>query len=235
MNKQQLEILENEVNAELASSATSTAEPITDGVVDFESYLASTPKILWILKEPYDEIVDANPSGGGFSITRDALAIGKFGNKPPFAPMAYVAYAVFNNFRKWADILDVTDDPEVKAAIKRIAYINVNKVPALSTSGGTDLASLFRRNRRLLLKQINGMQPDVIIGGSTLYLFFEDFGLKREEFTDNGSVGFCRKEGRLYIEAHHPSQRNTVKRDVYVDDIVSVIKTHSPVQPLLQS
>ena len=50
MNREQLEALEDEVNSELESSSTSIAEPITDGVVDFDLYLASAPKILWILK-----------------------------------------------------------------------------------------------------------------------------------------------------------------------------------------
>ena len=234
MNREQLEALEKEVNSELALSATLIAEPITDGVVDFELYLASAPKILWILKEPVDEIENGVPRAGGWSMTKHVLAIGEFGGKGPFAPIAYAAHSVFNNFKKQAEIAKVSVDPHVKEAVKRIAYINVNKMPALRTSGGTDFASIYRQNRQLLLKQIDGMHPDVIIGGSTLYLFFEDLGLKREEFADKGSVGFCCKDGRLYIEADHPSQWR-IPRSTYVDDIVSVIKEHSPVLPPTQS
>lgn len=231
MNREQLEALENEVNTELQSSASSIAEPITDGVVDFDLYLASAPKILWILKEPVDEIENGVPSGGGWSITKHVLAVGKFGNKGPFAPIAYVAYSVFNNFKKWSEIDYVTNNPLVKEAIKRIAYINISKMPALSTSGGTDFASIYSQNRHLLRKQIDGMQPDIIIGGGTLYMFYGDLGLKREEFTEAGHLTYCRKDDRLYIDAYHPSQWNVVKRDVYVDEVVSVIKDHSPVLP----
>jgi hypothetical protein len=231
MNREQLEALENEVNTELDASATSTAEPITDGVVDFDLYLASAPKILWILKEPVDEIINGVPAGGGWSMTKHVLSVGKFGNKPPFAPMAYVAYSVFNNFPKWAEIDYVTENPKVKEAVKHIAYINISKMPALSTSGGTDFAGIYRQNRHLLRKQIDGMQPDVIIGGSTLPFFFSDLHLDANRFMKKGSASFCLQDSRLYIDAYHPSQWNVVDNDDYVDDIVAIIKEHSPVLP----
>src|SRR4051812_31894469 len=121
MNKEQLEALENEVKAELKLSSTSIADPITDGVVDVDLYLASFPKILWILKEPVDDFVNGVPAGGDWSLTKDILAVGKFGDRPPFAPMAYVAYSVFNGFKKWGDIDYVSKNPAVKASVKHIA------------------------------------------------------------------------------------------------------------------
>ena len=47
-------------------------EPIYDGVVDAEAYLATKPKVLWILKEPYDDF-DAKgmPAGGGWTMFKD--------------------------------------------------------------------------------------------------------------------------------------------------------------------
>jgi hypothetical protein len=233
-NKAQLETLENEVNAELetiAESGTPGSEPITDGVVDIDLYLSSSPKILWILKEPVDEVINGVPSGGGWSLTKHILAEGKFGNKPPFAPMAYVAYAVFHDFPKWSGIKYVTEDLEVRESVKRIAYINVSKMPAHTTSGGTDLTDCYRRNRHILLKQIE----DIIIGGNTLRLFFADLGINAAQFTTQGSADFCIKENRLYIDAYHPSQWSTVDNDVYVDDIVTIIKNHSPILPPTQT
>lgn len=234
MNREQLKALEEEVNTELESRATPTAEPIKDGVVDFDLYLASNPKILWILKEPYDEITDGVPSGGGWSITEHILSVGKFGNRPPFAPIAYITYSIFNGFPKWSGIRYVTEDQRVKEAIKRIAYINVSKMPALPRSGGTDFGSAYRENRDLLHKQINGVQPDVIIGGGTLHLFFNDWQLSAGDFSSAGSAAYCSRNGRLYIDAYHPSQ-TSVAYDIYVDDIVSIIKEHRLVPPFLDS
>ena len=234
MNREQLEALEDEVNSELESSSTSIAEPITDGVVDFDLYLASAPKILWILKEPVDEIENGVPSGGGWSLTQHVLAAGKFGDKRPFAPIAYIAYSVFNGFKKWAEIKNVSVDPQVKEAVKRIAYININKMPALATSGGTDLGSIYRKNRHLLRKQIDGMQPDVIIAGNILHLFYEDFGFNRQDLTETGLSEFCQRNGRLYINAYHPSYW-VCDEETYVNNLVDIIKTHSAALPPVES
>ena len=236
--RDQLEALETEVEADLNAIAEGGApgsEAITDGVVDKDVYLSSSPKILWILKEPVDEVVNGVPGGGGWSLIEHVLAVGNFGNRPPFAPLAYVAYAVFHNFPKWSGIKYVTEDLEVRESVKRIAYINVSKMPALPTSGGTDLAYCYRRNRHILIKQIEGINPDIIIGGNTLPLFFADLGITAAQFTTKGSADFCVKENRLYIDAYHPSQWNKVASDVYVDDLVSIIKDHSPIQPHTQS
>lgn len=238
MNRKQLETLETEVNAELHGMAMTSApltgsqnEPITDGVVDIKIFLRSRPKILWILKEPRDEIENGMPRGGGWSITKDVLALGKFGNSPPFAPIAYVTYAVFNNFKKWADIAHATEDPQVKESIKRIAFINVNKMPALPTSHQPTIEHWYRQNQHILVKQIDGIRPDIIIGGSTLYLFFEHYGLDENKFRKHGSARFCVVGNRLYIAAYHPSQRKEVAKDVYVDDLVEIIRSYSPVLP----
>jgi len=101
----------------------------------------------------------------------------------------------------------------------------------LPTSGGTDFASKYRQNRHLLRKQIDGMQPDVIIGGNTLPLFFSDLQLDASRFTKQGSASFCVQDSRLYIDAYHPSQWSVVDKEDYIDDIVAIIKAHSPVLP----
>lgn len=230
--KAQLETLEREVNDELNAIAEAAIlpDPITDGVVDIDLYLASQPKIMWILKEPPGDIEDGRLCGG-WSMTKHVLAAGKFGNKPPFAPIAYVTYAVFNQYPKWSQMKYVSEDPKVRESVKRIAYINISKMPALQTSGGTDFSIHYRQNRHLLCKQIDGIKPDVIIGGNTLPFFFSDLQLDASRFTKQGSASFCVQDSRLYIDAYHPSQWNVVDKEDYIDDIVAIIKTHSPVLP----
>ncbi len=47
-------------------------EPIYDGVVDAEAYLASKSKVMWILKEPYDDFdAEGMPAGGGWTMFKD--------------------------------------------------------------------------------------------------------------------------------------------------------------------
>ena len=119
-------------------------------------------------------------------MAKHVLAIGKFGDKPPFAPIAYVAYSIFNGFKKWANIEYVSNNPAVKAAVKQIAFININKMPALPTSGGTDFGRIYSQNRHLLLKQISTYCPDILIFGSTIAsVFLEDFGITGQDFDFN--------------------------------------------------
>lgn len=52
-------------------------EPVYDGVVDWDGYLAAPVKICWVLKEPYDDTDAAgNPVGGGWTMFKD-VALGK--------------------------------------------------------------------------------------------------------------------------------------------------------------
>lgn len=44
-------------------------KPIFDGICDAGKYLNSSPKIMWILKEAYDDIDEnGNPIGGGLPV-----------------------------------------------------------------------------------------------------------------------------------------------------------------------
>ena len=45
------------------------AWPIPDGVVNLQQYIESSPRILWILKEPYCD--GKTCTGGGWSLTFD--------------------------------------------------------------------------------------------------------------------------------------------------------------------
>lgn len=233
MSKERLEALETEVNAELKRIAVAERiaspegyiphNPITDGVVDIDRYLSSSPKILWILKEPWENLKDGE-AGGDWSVTK-YLAEGEICNRGSWPPIAYVAYSVFHNYPKWKDIGYVTADPMVRDSLRKIAYINVKKFPGKPTSYAPDIKFHYRRNRNILKKQIDTINPDIIIGGYTLDLFFADLDLKYDAFKTEGSVSHCTKGRRLYIDAYHPSQW-TVKKDVYVDDIVMVIKNY---------
>ncbi len=226
MNVEQLEVAESEIAAELfqmAKAEQSFHEPILDGVVDASQYLAASPKILWILKEPWEEF-DEGESVGGWSLTKHVIAKGINKDTGSHAIMAYVTYAVFNGYISEHEVPYVTADTAVANSLKRIAYINVSKMPGEKTSDAGFIAHQYQRNRSVLLKQIEMLAPDVIIGGSTLHLFLEDLGLRREMFTSNGSASFSKKDHRLYIDAYHPNQR-TVTRPDYVNSIVSIIRS----------
>jgi hypothetical protein len=237
MNKEQLEALENEVNAELynmAAAEKSIHEPITDGVVDIHRYLASSPKILWILKEPWEDLKDGE-AGGGWSLTNDLIPSlitkNQIGGIPTYRKMAYVTFSVFNNFTVYSGIPYANEDPKVGESLKNIAYINVSKFPGKSSSNPATIEFYHRRNRDLLKKQVATINPDIVIAGNILHLFYEDFGFARQDLTSAGTSEFCLRNGRLYINAYHPSYW-ACDEATYVIDLVVIIKTHSPTLPV---
>jgi hypothetical protein len=241
MSKRQLEALEQEMKAELyamAASEKSIHDPITDGVVDIDRYLSSSPRMLWILKEPWEALKDGEGSGG-WSLTQnlipELISERKIGGIPTYRKMAYVTYSVLNNFATYSDIPYATVDPRVGESLKSIAYINVKKFPGKTTSSAANIASYYRRNREVLKKQIATINPEIVITGNIIHLFYDDFSLRAQDLQSEGSVDFWCQGGRLYVNAYHPGYWGC-KEQTYVDDLVAVIRSHRPsIQPLALS
>ena len=113
--------------AESAGIMRSDLWPMPDGVYDIEAYLSSL-RVMWVLKEPYDDFVDGKPCGGGWDV------YGAFDNSDAWAnrtwqPIIYSMYGVFNHLR-WRDMDYIRDNPDMVNVLKRIAYINLSKMPA---------------------------------------------------------------------------------------------------------
>ena len=85
MTKESLMVAQAEIEQKIKQCAqnnnlnSSEVEPIPDGIYDAEKYLSTTPRILWILKEPYDDFTEeGKPYGGGWSLYEPQIII--FGN-----------------------------------------------------------------------------------------------------------------------------------------------------------
>lgn len=201
---------------------------ISDGVVDAEEYFNASPKILWILKEPYDE---GDGTGGGWSLTefinsKDFYSrIGK--SKNTWNPIIYIVYSIFNGYIYWEDMDYIKNNINMVAALKKIAFINVQKLAAFSrTPNDNKIAGSYYQSKHLLLSQIKTYDPDIVIGGGTLKLFLNDLGLTENE-KDYEEFDFWVKNGKLFIDAYHPGFRPTTKgisKEEYVDDVVTIVK-----------
>jgi hypothetical protein len=212
--------------------------PIMDGIVSYDEYYSSKYKILWILKEPYDEIDEnGNTSGGGWHL-RDVInarrTFQEYENgRGTFEPMVYATWGILNAFCLWDKMNNVSDDPSMLSVLKKIAYINVKKLPGRKTSNPVEIRNAFRLFNQILLKQIWSYNPDIIIGGYTLPLFLNDLGFKREEMVKNGSLNYIIRENKIFIDAYHPRQRKSttgVSQEQYCDDIINAVKIYSNIK-----
>ncbi len=219
------------VNEKIVSDLEDTY-PITDGIIDIEKYFNAKYKVLWILKEPYDEFDDeGKPFGGGWGLDeaiRPKQSIHEFtGGRPTFKPMIYTSWGILNDFCLWDDMDNVERDPTMLDALKSIAYINVKKLPGYTTSHRTVIEYAYQQHKEILLKQIEYYNPDIIIGGSTLYNFYQDLGISREQLQRNDSVNYIIKGDKIFIEAYHPAQRSGttgVSQEKYCNDIINSVK-----------
>lgn len=220
--KEQVRLLENEMREYYEKYSTETRKPIIDGIVDLETYFNSKIKIMWVLKEPYD---DGNDRGGNWKMT-DGLknrANGKYKNSSAltFLPIIYSTYAVLNNIDSF-DKLDQSKRYSLYSKyLKNIAYINVQKMPARKSSNFKDINSAYESDAPILKKQIDLYNPDVLIFGGTFRHFKNELNLSKDNQINNS----CYKLGaRLLINIYHPMYGYRRYKGDYINKIISNIK-----------
>lgn len=236
MNREEMECREREIETDIWRAyvdPTGKVEPVLDGIVNIEKYLAAQYRILWMLKEPYDDVENGKPKGGGFSIPEHVLGIpnvyektrGKGHGQRTFDPIIYVTWSLLNGFPKWKDLPDIEDQPDMVLILHSIAFINVSKLPGLSTSKNNAIATAYEKYKTILWKQIDAYAPNIVIGCPPhMALVFRDCGVSGENISKHGTTRFIKCGNRLFIEVYHPAQRGTIGKDQYVNEVIEVVE-----------
>ena len=202
------EALRNEID-ELADSKglwTEDVGPIRDGVADIEAYQQSSPKVMWVLKEPYDDFKeDGSPYGGDYTLMEDLKKNrnAQLGTMPlTIQRVIYTTYGIFTDYEY--DDMGWYYEPETYKYLFQIAYINLSKMPGGTKSGS--MTTKYQIWRDIVLKQFDLYKPDVMIFGHTFQDVKDDLGVRDEDriLTGNGWVDIYRKDNRLYVDAYHP-------------------------------
>jgi len=196
-----------------------------DGAVNIDEYLDSKIKILWLLKEPYDE---ENGIGGGHTLgdlIKKDVAYDFVKKYPTWQVMTYVSYGILNDFWMWDDMNFLRIEPTMTNALLKIAMVNVQKLPSLNQSktNFNDITEAFEKHGDLLKKQIDLLNPDILIAGNTMWIYKDMFGLIEENKKTKGCIDYWEKDGKLFIDAYHPSQK-TETRENYCNDIISTVQ-----------
>ncbi|MCX6227092.1 MAG: hypothetical protein NTV01_20475 [Bacteroidia bacterium] len=200
--------------------------PIYDGIINLSQYIDAKYKILWILKEPYDEREGGRAFGGDWYLTEllNNIKIAEFkGAIRTYKPMILTSYSILNGFCPFDEITWI--DSTVSDTLKSICYFNVKKLPGLTTSNPSVIKRAYNDNRDILLKQIQYYEPDIVIGGYTLNLFLHDLGIEPEQKIINcpGSFPHYIKGNKLYIDAYHPASRVVAKS--YCENIIQIVQS----------
>lgn len=236
LNAEDLELAQSRLNrriedmADAAGLSNDEIAPITDGVYDAAKYLASGRRIMWVMKEPYDEIINGKPLGGGWNVAKDCFIKQDAWSNPSWQPIIYSIYGLKYGCL-WNQMDWIRDDKTMADSLQEIAYINVSKMPNEKESDDGYIGECYKFWKTVLFEQIDIYSPDVIIFANTFMLFRNDL---LSSSIRVGDVSFGKvKAGdayrwgdKLLLDVYHPNNR-TVTREVYVNSIIETI-TNNP-------
>lgn len=182
------------------------SDVVLDGAVNNDNWSKTDVRILWILKE-----TNESPNGKDLrSLLREitnAPEPNKIYNrwKATYGLIAKVSYGLLNNLKwdKWAD--DVDNLVKKERVLEKIAVININKRAGRAKSNPAQLAKAAEEFRDVVLKQIDLLEPTVIILGGV-----------------GGIVYKWLPKDRKVVIADHPGQTK-VEHKRYYEDIISKI------------
>ena len=205
------------------------ADPIKDGIYSAKKFLSAPLRLMWVLKEPYDEVDNGIAGGGGWSIPKDLFKAPEYdyytkGNLSA-KMLTRLSYCLLND-KKFAESTDLSNTQEIAQSLQNIAYINISKMPAGTTTNNASLPEKYEIWKSVLLKQIETYSPDVIIFGNTFTYFITDlFG----ESTPESNYNFGRAKGFLWknsllIDTYHPGYfKKEEKQDNYASEILKIV------------
>ena len=202
------------------------AEPIFDGVYDWGKYQNAPIQLLVVMKEAYDEIDEnSHPSGGGWYITKDCFEKDDAWKNRSWQPLIYILYGLFNG-KRYEEMDYIRNDKSMAEVLKSIAYINTNKMPALTQTNDSELQANYEIWKPVLLEQIEIFNPQVILFANTFKLYKKDLvgeSCQPTSISPNGSVHVYVSNGRILLDAYHPNQK-TYGHSIYVNEIIDAIR-----------
>jgi hypothetical protein len=213
---------------------------VRDGVVDYDIFAQQPIKILWILKE-------TNDKEGYCRDLREFLNVPDSYRrwKQTWLPVLQVSTALLSG----TENIDSSNFESVKSRLrmnvrefylfKRIAAININKLPGDRKITSKELENRYRQFRDLILSQIKLINPDVIICCGVFWVMWDDlesFKIERNELAYKtiplcndlvklkGKIKAHYNPQRIFIETLHPNQR-TISHKLYFDSIIDAVKS----------
>jgi len=175
---------------------------VTDGVADERSYLESTPKLLFVLKEVNDL------GGGGWDLREFVRSGGRA--------------QTWNNITRWVEgirnlpgdlswnSLTTIDEARRQAALQAIAAVNLKKSPGGHTTDGAVLSEYAERDKEFINRQLALYEPDYLIccGTSDLFHSLVEFPQQPEwKCTTRGVWYHEPVAGRFVVAYSHPEAR----------------------------
>lgn len=199
--------------------------PILDGPFNEKVYSQQTNKILYILKEPYDDKnAKGQPYGGGWKLGAWEKSVTYKDVKPRTLTMlSYLTYGFYDN-KEYKDIPYPYDDNAVPSSLLKTGIINTGKMPAHTSTSNARLNKIAQEWMEIDMKQLKEYNPDIMVFGGTYDLYSYSLGLLGyyHKVNEDGVYGYSIKDDKLYISAYHPSA--FVNQNNYINRLLSIMR-----------
>lgn len=191
-----------------------------DGITNIEEYLNAPIKILWILKEANFGDKEKSVMFDQRDFHKDITKQNREGKNYPwwntYLNILYASFGILHNeiFKDFngMEYLDTkTAKIDGEYILSKIAFINVKKRSGGKSSNSKQIEKNYFENKDVLMRQIQGINPDVIINCSRVTQLTND--LKQSGLY------------KLVLEKGHPMAKSPW---IYVDEILNEFNTLYP-------
>ena len=188
---------------------------VYDGITCIDSYKSAPVKILWILKEGNENVEQDERDHRDFHTD-----VAKYysGWKATYKNVILPTYGMLHNL-DYKDLPALADDAKVNGeyVLDKIALINVNKNGGGSQANSSVIEENYTKHKDVLLQQIEGISPEVIINCSRVNRLFDDvckkYNLTKNKFDFRPEfdyvVDYAASPERLLINYWHPGAHIT--------------------------
>jgi len=189
---------------------------VRDGIVSEEDYIASNPKIAFILKEVND------PGGGEWDLRK---FISEGGRPQTWDNIARWVYGIRNlpAIPEWDFFENIINEFRIET-LKSICVINLKKSPGTHTTDHASLNAVANEDRKFIQKQYALYDPDITICGGTGDLFKWVAGHESPEWkrTSRGIWWYKQDTDKIVVSFAHPEAR--VQNSLLVYGLLDAIK-----------
>lgn len=165
---------------------------IRDGIIHEPSFEAQQPKVLFLGKEPHDKSIEADwdfreewPKDPSWKHARQ---------------IKRWAYGILNDFPAW----ELAASP-IENTLLKVACMNVKKSGGGPSSVQTDIEHHAIHHADLIRRQVEIIDPDIIIGGIRGYGIWATLLGDRPEVTWIEDIQVFRWGNAKVIDFYHPS------------------------------
>ncbi len=192
---------------------------IKEGPVDWEKYIKSKPRLLWLLKEAADDEKDLIRYLN--KISNKDFSEYPNGWQKTMGCVVKTSYGILKGGMEWGTWAN--DAKELVDILKSIAVIEVNKLGGGARNDYKELQKRWKEFKELISKQLQCLSPNIVICGNTLWLLKEllDINKTGGKHGDIITTNDC-----LWIDAYHPGQ-SKIKHIIYYTDIIASLKEYN--------